>query len=169
MKKFLPLLTALLAACALALCVACSSGTASGSAEASTASSEASAASSEASAAASAAAGAVDPSALEDGEYTVEVTLEGGSGKAYVESPMQINVIEGDITAVVVWSSPNYDQMIVNGEQYLPVPRAGNSTFQIPLAELADELPIQAETTAMSEPHMIDYVIHFDLATLQQA
>lgn len=162
MKKILPLITALLAVCALAFCVACSSGSASGSAEAS-------AASSEASAAASAAAGAVDPSALENGEYTVEATLEGGSGKAYVESPMQINVIEGNISAVVVWSSPNYDLMIVNGEEYRPVPRTGNSTFQIPLAELVDELPIQAETTAMSEPHMIDYVIHFDLATLQQA
>ncbi len=162
MKKILPLMTALLAACALAFCVACSSGSASGSAEAS-------AASSEASAAASAAAGAVDPSALEDGEYTVEATLEGGSGKAYVESPMQINVIDGNITAVVVWSSPNYDQMIVDGEQHLPVPRTGNSTFQIPLSALVDELPIQAETTAMSEPHMIDYVIHFDLSTLKQA
>lgn len=158
MKKLLPLLIALLATCALAFCVACSSGSTSGSAEASAASADA-----------SAAAGAVDPAALENGEYTVEVTLEGGSGKAYVESPMQINVIEGDITAVVVWSSPNYDQMIVNGEQYLPVPRTGNSTFQIPLAELVDELPIQAETTAMSEPHMIDYIIHFDLTTLKQA
>lgn len=158
MKKLLPLLIALLATCALAFCVACSSGSTSGSAEASAASADA-----------SAAAGAVDPAALENGEYTVEVTLEGGSGKAYVESPMQINVIEGDITAAVVWSSPNYDQMIVNDEQYLPVPRTGNSTFQIPLAELVDELPIQAETTAMSEPHMIDYIIHFDLTTLKQA
>ena len=163
MKKLLPLLMALLAACALAMCVACSSGAASSSAASSEASSAASAE------AGSAAAAAVDPSALEDGQYSVEVTLEGGSGKAYVESPMQINVIKGEITAVVVWSSPNYDQMIVDGVQYLPVPRTGNSTFQIPLAELVDALPVQAETTAMSEPHMIDYVIHFDLSTLQQA
>lgn len=162
MKKFLPFLAAVLALCALALCVACSSGSTSASAEAS-------AASSEASAEAASAAGALDPAALDNGQYTVEVTLEGGSGKAYVESPMQINVIEGEITAVVVWSSPNYDQMIVGGEQYLPVPRTGNSTFQIPLAELVDDLPVQAETTAMSEPHMIDYTIHFDLSTLKQS
>lgn len=161
MKKLLPLLAALLAACALVFCIACSSGSTSDSAQSSSASTEASA---EASAAA-----AVDPSALEDGQYTVEVTLEGGSGRAYVESPMQINVIKGEITAVVVWSSPNYDQMIVDGVQYLPVPRTGNSTFQIPLAELVDALPVQAETTAMSEPHMIDYTIHFDLSTLKQA
>ena len=163
MKKLLPLLAAALTACVLAFCIGCSSGATSSSAEASGASSEAS------EAASAAASGAVDPAALEDGEYTVEVTLEGGSGKAYVESPMQINVIDSNITAVVVWSSPNYDQMIVNGEQYLPVPRTGNSTFQIPLAELVDDLPIQAETTAMSEPHMIDYTIHFDLSTLKQA
>ena len=162
MKKFLPFLAAVLALCALTLCVACSSGSTSASAEAS-------AASSEASAEAASAAGALDPAALDNGQYSVEVTLEGGSGKAYVESPMQINVIEGEITAVVVWSSPNYDQMIVGGEQYLPVPRTGNSTFQIPLDELVADLPVQAETTAMSEPHMIDYTIHFDLSTLKQA
>lgn len=157
MKRYLPLLAALLAACALVLCVACSSGSTSDSAQSSSASAETSASA------------AVDPSALEDGQYTVEATLEGGSGRAYVETPMQINVIDGDITAVVVWSSPNYDQMIVDGERYLPVPRTGNSTFQIPLSELVDALPVQAETTAMSEPHMIDYIIHFDLSTLKQA
>ena len=165
MKKLLPLLAALLAACALMFCIACSSGSTSDSVQSSSASTETSA---ETSAEASASA-AVDPSALDDGQYTVEATLEGGSGRAYVESPMQINVIDGDITAVVVWSSPNYDQMIVDGEQYLPVPRTGNSTFQIPLSEFVDALPVQAETTAMSEPHMIDYIIHFDLTTLKQA
>ena len=167
MRKIISTVAAGLACAALALCVGCSPQTTSSSAaSADAASSVASAEASEAAADAGSAA-ALDPANLPDGEYTVEVTLEGGSGKAYVESPMQINVIEGQITAVVVWSSPNYDQMIVDGEQYLPVPRTGNSTFQIPLAELVDELPIQAETTAMSEPHMIDYTIYFDLSTLQ--
>ena len=160
MKKILPVLAALLAVFALSFCVACSSGAASSSADSSAASAEASAAASAAS---------VDVANLEDGEYTIEAELEGGSGKAYVESPMKLNVIDGAISAVVVWSSPNYDQMIVDGEQYLPVPRTGNSTFEIPLGELVGELPIQAETTAMSEPHMIDYTIHFDLSTLQKA
>lgn len=160
MKKFLPALVSLLAVCALSFCVACSSGSTSSTAASSAASAEVSAAAS---------AGAVDVANLEDGEYTIEATLEGGSGKAYVESPMKLNVIDGAISAVFVWSSSNYDQMIVDGEQYLPVPRAGNSTFEIPLAELVEELPIQAETTAMSEPHMIDYTIHFDLSTLQKA
>jgi len=163
MKKLLPLIVAALTVCALAICIGCSSGAASGSAEASGASSE------ESAVASTAAAGAVDPTALENGEYAVEATLEGGSGKASVESPMQINVIEGKISAVVVWSSPNYDLMVVNGEEHRPVPRTGNSTFQIPLAELVEDLPVQAETTAMSEPHMIDYTIHFDLSTLKQA
>ena len=162
MKKFLPVLAALLAVFALSFCIACSSGSASSSAESS-------AASAASSAEASAATDALDPANLDDGTYTIEVTLEGGSGKAFVESPMQLNVIDSAISAVVVWSSPNYDQMVVDGEQYLPVPRAGNSTFEIPLSELVDELPIQAETTAMSEPHMIDYTLHFDLDTLQKA
>ena len=165
MKKILNCMIVALSACALALCLGCSSSPAS-----SSASSDAStpAASEAASSAASAGAGAsVDISSLTNGEYQIEVTLTGGSGKATVESPAKINVADGKVTAVIVWSSPNYDQMVVDGEQYFPVPRAGNSTFEIPVAAFDQDLPIQAETTAMSEPHMIDYTLHFDSSTLQ--
>ena len=55
-----------------------------------------------------------------DGTYTCEVTLEGGSGRATVESPAALTVADGKMTATIVWSSPNYDYMIVDGEKYLP-------------------------------------------------
>ena len=55
-----------------------------------------------------------------DGEYSVNVTLEGGSGRATVESPAALTVADGKMTAVILWSSPNYDYMIVDGEKYLP-------------------------------------------------
>ena len=44
-----------------------------------------------------------------DGSYTVEVALEGGSGRATVESPAQLTVQDGKATATIVWSSSNYD------------------------------------------------------------
>ena len=44
-----------------------------------------------------------------DGSYTCAVTLEGGSGRATVESPAALTVADGTMTAVIVWSSPNYD------------------------------------------------------------
>ena len=56
-----------------------------------------------------------------DGTYTCDVTLEGGSGRATVESPAALTVADGKMTATIVWSSPNYDYMIVDGEKYLLV------------------------------------------------
>lgn len=105
---------------------------------------------------------------LADGTYTLDVALEGGSGRASVESPCTLKVESGAMTATVVWSSPNYDQMIVDGTQYLPVNTEGNSTFEIPVATLAEPLAVQAETTAMSTPHMIDYTLTFDATTAQK-
>ena len=47
----------------------------------------------------------------------MDVTLTGGSGRATIDSPAAINV-EGDkATATIVWSSPNYDYMLVDGEK----------------------------------------------------
>ncbi len=106
--------------------------------------------------------------ALADGTYSVDVALEGGSGRASVSSPCTLKVEGGAMTATLVWSSPNYDQMVVDGTQYLPVNKDGNSTFEIPVATLAEPLAVQAETTAMSQPHMIDYTLTFDAATLQE-
>lgn len=96
-----------------------------------------------------------------DGSYEVEVNLTGGSGKASVDSPMKLTVVDGTITATIVWSSPNYDLMVVNEEYYYPVNEDGNSTFEIPLENLED-LAIEAETIAMSTPHMISYVLEIN-------
>lgn len=101
------------------------------------------------------------------GEYRVAVTLEGGTGRATIESPAKLVVADGKMTATIVWSSPNYDQMVVDGTQYLPVNASGNSTFEIPVAALDEDLSVQAETTAMSEPHMIDYTLRFDSGSLK--
>ena len=42
-----------------------------------------------------------------DGAYTAAVVLEGGSGRATVESPAALTVADGKMTATIVWSSPN--------------------------------------------------------------
>ena len=111
------------------------------------------------------------------------VTLEGGSGKASVESPCPVMDRSGDLFAVITWSSSHYDFMVVNGEKLLPVNTEGNSTFEIPLK--SEEAPsgssdsaasdtgrttslpadcameVQADTTAMSTPHLVDYTLSF--------
>jgi hypothetical protein len=104
-----------------------------------------------------------------DGQYTVEVTLSGGSGRASVASPAEMTVADGAMTARIIWSSPNYDFMLVNGAKYLPVNIKGNSTFEIPVSSLDKELAVSSDTTAMSAPHLIDYTLRFDSSTLKAA
>lgn len=102
-----------------------------------------------------------------DGTYTCGVTLEGGSGRATVESPAALTVADGKMTAAIVWSSPNYDYMLVDGEKYLPTNTEGNSTFEIPVAALDTALDVTADTVAMSTPHEIEYTLTFDSASLK--
>ena len=37
---------------------------------------------------------------LKDGEYTAEVAMEGGSGRATIDSPTDISVKDGKVTAI---------------------------------------------------------------------
>ena len=104
-----------------------------------------------------------------DGTYTCAVTLEGGSGRATVDSPAALTVADGIMTATIVWSSPNYDYMLIDGEKYLPTNTEGNSTFEIPVAALDTALAVTADTVAMSTPHEIDYTLTFDSNTLAAA
>lgn len=107
--------------------------------------------------------------ALADGVYTVEVTLEGGSGKAGVESPAQLTVQDGAMTATLVWSSSNYDYMVVDGETYQPTTLEPGSTFEIPVSALDQEISVVADTTAMGNPHEVEYTLTFDSASVQEA
>lgn len=99
--------------------------------------------------------------ALADGTYTVDVALSGGSGRASVQSPCELDVSSGSMVATVTWSSPNYDLMVVDGQRLSPVNEEGDSTFEVPVSALGEALPMQAETTAMSRPHLIDYTLTF--------
>ncbi len=110
---------------------------------------------------------AADAEVPADGSYTCEVTLEGGSGRATVESPAALTVADGKMTATLVWSSPNYDYMIVDGKKYLPTNTEGNSTFEIPVSALDTALTVTADTVAMSTPHEIEYTLTFAADSLK--
>ena len=105
---------------------------------------------------------------LEDGSYTVAVRLEGGSGRASVETPAALRVEDGNAFAVITWGSSNYDYMKVDGVQYDPVNTEGNAAFTIPVAGFDWKLPVLANTTAMSTPHEIEYTLTFDSVTLER-
>jgi len=104
----------------------------------------------------------------EDGTYTASVTLEGGSGRARIDSPATLRCEGGKFFATIVWSSPNFDYMKVDGEKYLQTNTEGNSTFEIPVAAFDQKLDVVADTVAMSEPHEVEYTLYFDSSTLQK-
>ena len=106
---------------------------------------------------------------LADGTYTADVTLSGGSGRASVESPAALTVSGGKVTAKIIWSSKNYDYMKVNDEKYDAVIENEHSTFEIPVAGFDWAMPVVADTTAMSEPHEIEYTLRFDSASIAPA
>ena len=99
---------------------------------------------------------------ISDGEYAASVTLTGGSGRASIDSPCTVTVKDGKATADIFWSSPNYDYMIVDGTRYEPVNEDGNSEFIIPV-KLNKKMKVQADTVAMSTPHLIDYELFFSV------
>jgi hypothetical protein len=95
-------------------------------------------------------------------EYTANATLTGGAGKATVESPCKVKLIDGKFIATLVWSSKNYDYMIVGGKKYLQTTTEPASTFEIPVTP-GEDMRVIADTTAMSEPHEIEYMLRLDL------
>ena len=106
------------------------------------------------------------PEGLADGTYHIDVTLTGGTGKAKIASPLQLTVKDGQMHALVLWSSANYDYMKVNGVRYDAAILDGHSVFTVPVASLEEPLPVVADTVAMSVPHEIEYTITFDAASL---
>lgn len=109
-----------------------------------------------------------DTSSLAEGDYTVEVALEGGSGRSTITSPAPVKVgADGTYTVTIEWSSPYYDYMIVDGVKYEPVNTEGNSVFEIPFADISAPVTVTADTVAMSTPHEIEYTLTFDMSTMQ--
>lgn len=110
------------------------------------------------------------PIDLHDGSYTIKVDMTGGTGKASITSPTTLTVIHGKAYATVLWSSPNYDYMIVGGEKIEPrnVGEDSNSSFLIPIEKFDEPFKVIADTTAMSTPHEIEYELTFHQDTIKR-
>lgn len=109
-----------------------------------------------------------------DGEYYVNLTLEGGTGKAGLSSPAELDVKDGVMQLHLKWSSPYYDYMYIPAQGdiasddvlYKPVNEDGNSEFILPVFALDTPIKVVADTTAMSTPHEIEYTITLSSASL---
>ena len=102
------------------------------------------------------------PIDMPDGEYSIEVNMTGGSGRASVSSPTWLIVKDGYAYARLLWSSSYYDYMIVDEVRYDNLTDDGsNSTFVIPILAMDEEIPVVADTTAMGDPVEIEYFLTF--------
>lgn len=110
---------------------------------------------------------AAEPLSLDDGEYAIDVTMTGGSGKATIQSPTLLTVSDGTAYVSVTWSSSNYDYMIVDGQKYQNESKEdANSHFTIPVSNLSEDLPVIADTLAMGTPHEVQYLLTFDPSSI---
>ena len=96
---------------------------------------------------------------LPEGEYAPDgFTFSGGTGKVTISCP-KLAVADGAITATLVFSSPNYPKVTVDGVEYTAAHEEKNSIFEIP-ARVNEDMTVIGTTTAMSMPHDVEYVIH---------
>ena len=103
---------------------------------------------------------------LDPGEYSVDVILGGGSGRADIESPAILKVDKDSCLLRLTWSSENYDYMLVKDKRYDPVNKEGNSVFEIPVEVFDIPFAVVADTTAMSQPYEIDYTLRLDSSSI---
>ncbi|MBQ8306998.1 MAG: hypothetical protein IJX90_12370 [Blautia sp.] len=97
-----------------------------------------------------------------DGEYSIEVNMTGGSGRASISSPTLLTIRQGKAYATLLWSSAHYDYMLLGSEKYLnETTDGGNSTFEIPITVLDEPIPVIADSTAMGDPLEIAYTLTF--------
>ncbi len=112
---------------------------------------------------------AVKPTTLEpvslprpDGEYSIEVNLAGGGGRASVSSPTLLIVREGRAYARLLFSSPYYDYVVVGDAVYDNLTTdGGNSAFEIPITVMDAPMVVIADTTAMGDTLEIEYALTF--------
>lgn len=105
---------------------------------------------------------------MENGTYTAELTMKGGSGKAHIESPVMFTVEDDSVNVTLVWSSENYDYMEFEGKSYYPVNESGYSEFIIADIPFDTEITVLAETLAMGNPHTIEYTLCIDSSTIEK-
>lgn len=99
---------------------------------------------------------------LSDGAYTPDgFSFSGGSGKVTISCP-RVVVADGEATATLVFSSPNYPRVAVDGVEYAAAHEGDTSIFEVPALINAD-MTVVGTTTAMSQPHDVTYVVHISI------
>ena len=116
-------------------------------------------------------AAACSSAAKTDSYVPATFTVQGGTGKVTITCP-EVTLTGDEAQALIEISSPHYEWLKVNGVQY-DAENAGdknrkNSVFRIPVV-LDQEMTITGLTTAMSQPHEIEYTLFISLTRTDEA
>ena len=90
-------------------------------------------------------------SGLPDGEYQIAVDVFGGDDT--VENPAPLTIADGEATATLRFSSPNYESLTMTGETFEPVEVVdGSAVFEFPVKVFDSAIPVTFSSTASGEP-----------------
>lgn len=93
-------------------------------------------------------------------------TFEGGSGRVNITCP-QVEIKSGQPWATLVFDSPYYTQVSVDGQVFATACDEHSSTALIP-ARLNETMTMLGTTVAMSQAHEVAYRIHIRVDALAQ-
>lgn len=86
-------------------------------------------------------------SGLADGDYNIAVDVSGGTDT--VESPAPLKMADGQATATLKFSSPDYDYLVITGEKYEPTEVTDDSaTYEVPVKVFDTAIPVTFDSTA---------------------
>lgn len=84
-------------------------------------------------------------------------SYDGGTGRTKIWCE-DIEFKGASCLAKIVFDSENFTRVVADGREYIGEREDGRTTFVLPVA-LGGETKIEAETVAMSAPHMISYTL----------
>ena len=104
---------------------------------------------------------------LSDGAYVPDgMSVSGGSGRVSITCPL-LTVKDGAVTARLVFSSPNYTRVTLDGTAYPAQHEGDTSIFEVPVP-LNRAFDVAGLTTAMSRPHDVVYTLFIRLAEAEE-
>ena len=99
---------------------------------------------------------------LPDGVYEPdEFSFSGGSGRVEISCP-RVTVSAGEVTASILFSSPNYTRVLLDGVEYEGEHTDETSLFELPVP-INRAFELVGTTTAMSQPHDVSYTLFIRL------
>ena len=84
----------------------------------------------------------------------------GGTDTA--ESPAPMTMRDGDATATVRFSSPNYESLVMTGETFEPIEvTADSATYEIPVRVFDTSIPVEFTSVASGAPEELEGSLSF--------